>query len=1180
MSSSSSSVVSVSGSKMNNNQKEKDFLEQLKEIQKMEKQTKNTLEMFMNTLNQRTTSEDCASLLLEKIEQLRKVESMLENKNIEITQLNTEVTILNEKYEQSIVANKKHVDEQISLQNLLAESDKVIRKIESQMLMQQKNQQLDLEQKSSSLKSLEEEYTTLKVHYNELESRLESNNVETSELHVAMAGLHGEISILQSELDDAKEKEKEIIRQRKDTLQRLEVKEEIILKSQSEKSFLQNKIIDLERKLHEFSDKNAMIQQESHYKVDNLVRERDSVQGSLAKMGNKIKQQNQTLQELNSLLTRMKADLSTAIDARDLAESRAMASEKALADVRAVASSLDHSNIENEKLYLRSQQEARLLSSDITQLKEKNATLLAENRKASARIDKLERDKYDMAIDITNKTKDMDVMKSNLEATNNTMTDIQNKYEHDKMLKDRALEEKSILESELERFRFDNRENQENIEAMARQLREGERMREQSLEVSRAQQRENANRIVEFSQKNAKLSSELSSLKDELSSYKRTKDEVNQDLRDAYKERDDAKTQYTSIRVRLQTLEDQYEEANAKLESRKAELDEVRSELKRETQSKETAITNIKQEHEKQLVSAIKALEAEYEEKATSAMQLRNQAEQNYDKTLQKAKEVHQQQIEELQLQRQRDASEAKAKMSTIAKAMESLQSELRDETNKSKALMQELNVVKDLVEVGSTEAHERLHYVERERLRDRARLDGQLTDVKEQLRQQSEQKQQRDQLMATIEQQLGRERDARFLAMQKIRTLEDETGTLSSQLDSVNEENATLRKQLRDHERKLSAAVQGKDAELQRLTRRNEVLGEAVTRLTSSQSTGSATTAVGKFFTSYDNTSSILDNYEYHNGSVDDNDLEPYHSSSSSIGMNVVRPKSGTSMTATSSTDGDDAKKSLPRAQSAPSTRRFDRRLQQNRYNSVDGNDDDDDSSSSDRRGDGDYLHATDRVDDAVVNDTNSELVDHVQSLKLSLDIDNFTPVVTPPASARNSNQSTNSEGATNSGSMFALKVRQSVDVGKDHLLPYSPTPKWNKPAMLNQSPDSADVALQHQHPTSVTATPPRPPVSPVSKASIAASPVASPIASEMNSILEMKLGSDITDLLHNDSPASTEMAGVVAETAAVSVTTPPRRAVTAKVKTKSPAESNTVREVKSLLAGKSKAILNKKSK
>ena len=52
-------------------------------------------------------------------------------------------------------------------------------------------------------------------------------------------------------------------------LQRLEAKEEILLKGHSEKMSLQNRILDLERRLSDMSDKTTMIAAESNYKVTN-----------------------------------------------------------------------------------------------------------------------------------------------------------------------------------------------------------------------------------------------------------------------------------------------------------------------------------------------------------------------------------------------------------------------------------------------------------------------------------------------------------------------------------------------------------------------------------------------------------------------------------------------------------------------------------------------------------------------------------------------------------------------------------------------------------------------------------------------------------------------------------------------------------------------------------------------
>ena len=1010
--------------------KEKQFLDQLREIQQMERQTKETLEKFMSTLSQRTTSEDCASLLLEKMEELKRAESVIESKMNEIRLLTDNIQISNEKYDQINLQLQKAYEENMSCQELLAESDKVIRKLEVQLALNTKNYQFELEQKTTSIKLLEDECSNSKANYEELQTRLESNNIETSELHGAMAGLHGEISVLQSELDDAKEREKEIIRQRKEILQRLEIKEEIIIKHQSEKQFLQNKVIDLERKIADMGDKTALIQHESNFKVDTLVRERDNVQGSLSKMNLKIKQQSQTLQELNSLLTKMKNDLNIAIESKNEIHKKLEISDKKVVEVTDKLQMIQATNVENEKLYSESQVEIRKITVELSQIKDKNVALVAEGRKSITRIERLERDKYDMAVDLSNKSKDLELIKVNLDSVTIKYNELQEKAEFERVQKDRVIDSNSVLETELERLRVDNREHQENLDSLSRQLRESDRMREQALEVSRQQQRENANRIVEFSQKNAKLASELSSLRDEITTYKRHKDELLHELNESNREKGEIKSTYTATRSRLQALEDQYEETNARLEGRKAELDEVRSDLRREITNKDAMLHAAQIEYEKQIQLLTKQFEDEAEEKQNAMIKLKQQSDSNYEKTLAKAKELYSSQLDELQNLRQRDSSEAKQKIATIAKTMESLQVELREETNKNKALLQELTVMKDLIEVGSTESQERLHYVERERLRDRARLEGQLTDVKEQLRQHSEQKQQRDQLMTTVEQQLTREREARFAAMQKIRTLEDELNSVTGQLESLKEENVTVKKQNRDHERKLALALQSKDAELLRLTRRNEVLGEAVTRLTTQNSSSINKGAIGSLFTSYQDASindAVYNDYEHNDSAYEhgDNDVSnlvnTIRESTNMLQQLKERPRSSIDLTSKNSNDDVINENSSDeilntRAKSAPPFRR----LQENKLNNTS-----------------------------------------------QFESDENYPLASSPASCFDNIDSTGSydgiqPSSGEKGSVFIQRVRDSVEKSKDNLLPYSPTPKYSNTPGSNRSNGSSSPLVK----------------------------------------------------------------------------------------------------------------------
>jgi tRNA uridine 5-carbamoylmethylation protein Kti12 len=84
------------------------------------------------------------------------------------------------------------------------------------------------------------------------------------------------------------------------------------------------------------------------------------------------------------------------------------------------------------------------------------------------------------------------------------LEDLQAKFETERNSKERALELSGQLEAGLDRVKSEYREAVENSESLARQLREADRMREQAIETSRNQQRENANRIIEYFRKKPK----------------------------------------------------------------------------------------------------------------------------------------------------------------------------------------------------------------------------------------------------------------------------------------------------------------------------------------------------------------------------------------------------------------------------------------------------------------------------------------------------------------------------------------------------------------------------------------------------------------------------------------------------------------------------------------------------
>ncbi len=762
-----------------------------------------------------------------------------------------------QKNEDKLMKEKGQVlEEKLRAGKAATQADQIIKNLQAQMRTIEVKHQQDLEIKTNMLRNLEEENLASKVHCDEANARLASLKLETSELHSAMASLHGEISAQQREIDEAKERDQRAARQKKELSVRLDEKEAELVRFRNERRNLEAKLTEAEKKVADAAMRDEQILQEGKSQVEHLVRERDTVQGSLAKLSHKLRQQTDTSKELNSALNRMRIELSNAQE--DCARERARA-ECAVRDVQSLqilVTSLERSKTEADTLAQRAEQDKMGTLADLTIANEKNVAAQAEQRKLLANVEKLDRQRTELTVELSCKSKDLDALKKTHDAMLIDLEEARAKQDMERIAKERALEKTGTLEADLERARNDIREHIENGESLARQLRESERMREQAVETSRAQQRENANRIIEFSQKNARLASELSAKEDEIAGLKRSREDAQNKGSESGKERDDLKNQYLATRVRLQALEDEHEVIVAKLESSKAESEELRVQMRQEVKQREQHLQELLIRHDEAIHALNARLESEAEEKLQVADATRKQAEERLNRALLKEKDVQKQQQAEWEAQRGQEAEVQRARLATLAKAMEGLQVELREESAKSTSLAQELAVLKDLAEVGNGEMQERVNYVERERTRERARLEGQLADVKEQLRQQVEQKQQRDQLMSTIEQQLTREREAKFTALQRVRAAEDEAATLASQVDTLTEETNNQRKELRGFERKLALAIQNKDSEIVRLTRRNEVLGEAVTRLTAAQGTGTVSTTstpsafLNKFFT------------------------------------------------------------------------------------------------------------------------------------------------------------------------------------------------------------------------------------------------------------------------------------------------------------------------------------------
>ena len=810
------------------------MLNHLRSMQQMEKDTQETLSKFMNVLNTHQQT-DYAGLLEEKIQELQAADTEIKQLRSEINEYELRIKDMTLNEEKVIAEKGKIIEEKIRAGKAAAQADQIIKNLQNQMKSMEVKHKDEMETKGNILKNVEEELIKSKTLSEEAYSKLHSMELETAELHSAMSSLHAEIAAQQREIEDGKEKEQRYIRQKKEASVRMDEKDTELSRVRTERRNAECRVTDLEKQLADANMSSSRKDEEGKTQMEQIARERDGVQGSLAKLSHKLKQQSETSKELNQALGRMRVELSNANETVVQERSKCQALEREIDSLRIVTKSLEQNKVESTLLGQKTLNEKENLAKDLTAANERITSLNAEHQKLTSKVESLERQRTELTVDLSCRVKDHEVVKKKLESNIIELEEAQAAFLKEKTAKEKALERAGHLEAESERMRYDLRENTENEESLARQLRESERMREQAIESSRTQQRENANRIIEYSQKNAKLSSELSSKEDELQALRRTREENSNIVNQSIKDRDEIKNQLLSTKVRLQAVEDQYEEAQARYESSKSEVEEVRGQLKSEIISREKAIAMLNEKHDEAITTLMEQLEKETEDKCIIAEAARKSAEEKMSRMLATEKEKFNQQLGESNVKREEEAEIQKGRLATLAKAMEGLQAELREESKKNATLSQELNVLKDLSEVGNTEMQEKVSYIERERTRERSRLEGQLSDAKEQLRQMVEQRQQRDQLMLTTEQQLNREREARFTALQKLRTAEDEANSMSSQVDGLTEELNAAKKEVKAHERKLLLAVQSKDAELARLTRRNEVLGEAVTRLTSS---------------------------------------------------------------------------------------------------------------------------------------------------------------------------------------------------------------------------------------------------------------------------------------------------------------------------------------------------------
>ena len=455
----------------------------------------------------------------------------------------------------------------------------------------------------------------------------------------------------------------------------------------------------------------------------------------------------------------------------------------------------------------------------------------SEIKKYSKRLDRLEHEKQDLLMEISDKAqahKDLQKSFSALKAKHDNAMDDASDKDNTIMNSKMSLEAK---ENEVKELQSEIRAMEERLDSSERQLKEEKQLKEAAQESNREQQREHAARIVESNQKNSRLGTELSTAQNTVESLKKQIIDASSLISNYEKEKEEMQKHQAATHSKLQSLEDMYEESAAKLEASDAELEDVKSKLGSALREHESVLEERQRNFNIELTNQQQKSKKEVNELRAELEDLRRQSEANLERSLSRARTSFQRQLEELQTAHHREVSDARNRVATVAAAMDSLQRELREECAKNSDLAAELEMLREAND--SKAAEEDFARYEKDRAKERSHFENTIANLKSQLKSGSSNSSHLQQQLDAANKQALHEKEERRKAESRLQVAEEKLSQQSLVSEGLESEVFSLKRQLSESEKRMSYQLQQKSDEIQRVTRRNEVLSEAVTRLT-----------------------------------------------------------------------------------------------------------------------------------------------------------------------------------------------------------------------------------------------------------------------------------------------------------------------------------------------------------
>ncbi|CAM9457672.1 unnamed protein product [Ectocarpus fasciculatus] len=718
-----------------------------------------------------------------------------------------------------------------------------------------------LREKSSSA---EKDAATWQQRANAGELRVESMTAEVSALHEAMSGLHGEMGAIQRELDGAKASQDKLAAD----LSRAEGR---YRKSQEACSSAITRAKDAEKRLRSETGEKERVSAELE-KLVQVSREEGTKNLTLTAEIKRLKESegvhqsssdklNATNRELNALLQSLSTDLE---EAKAAGESNGKRAEASAHEV-----GLKEGEIKRVREALAAT-EARLAASgrDREFLKEALSKSSAEAHAKTAELDRqrgeldlLEREKHDLVLDVQERvrvhkatTADAERYRERLEQAESRLKEGESATLAAEMSRKKTLDE-------LSEARRGTVMQDERIEALRSELTTLRRTLEQTTEAAKARDRESAQRLVQLSQANAKLSSESTSARARVIDAEEAVEKAGHDAQESAKAQAKLEEDGRRAAESVQRLEEELEIANARWKAAQGQLVAANRREKDSAEEARRRLREALESKDKEKVTALRETETHAERRFMEAEASHRAVERNHDRTLAALREEAKKKLAEEEARRVREVSDARKKSKAVT-----LQGELTQSEAKGSGLERQVSQLSARMSRagsssvapagggggdGSSVSGAGGVGVEGDgRGSSGARgsevTEAEMTSLRRQMKAATEAKEtaQRSALEARL--RADEETKRRSSLEESLCRKESDMLAALERLNQLKIRQKEVEEHAREGEEDLRSLVRQRESEIESLTRRNQILNDALSRLTSADAYPADVTTAG----------------------------------------------------------------------------------------------------------------------------------------------------------------------------------------------------------------------------------------------------------------------------------------------------------------------------------------------